>query len=453
MKYVKVRKELAFILSPLLLLIGVLLFCFFPHLISHFFYAFWLCTACVIFLVITPYGNKRLAQNAADMAQRLRWRYWFLCILLLEITLIGVYAGIAHISGTLFPINTPVQSSLFSTTLYAELVHFGLFPWTVYALIAVGMGVLAYCEQTNAFFSNLLKPFTQQEPQETVSLIVNIGMRRFTLFSVGITFMLMTLLLVSLFLSPSKFIVHGFHPAALLMTLILLVVSFTANAKKIMNRLFSHRIPTALIFPAFIITLGFILLILSVVTTGLSKRATVETPPAIIINWVQYHWHTAWSFFSVMWWCSLTPIVAAFIIRVSKGYSIRAILMAVLALPVALCLFFIFQLNFTLFSFSSFVINILSLISFFILFPLLINHNNSSSAIVAYFPKNGVIKHRDEQPFFQRVVQIALTALYFYLVIGMNGLSLFIFAPNYFSLLTLLFSGCAIIKNTLLCKE
>src|SRR3990167_6410875 len=140
MKYIKARKDIALIVGPLLLLIGILLFCFCPQHVLTFFNVFWLCCALAIFLIITPYGNKRLQNKAISGTAPLRWSYWFFSILLLEITLIGLYLGISNIAGNLFLVNTTLHPTLFLVSTKTELLHFGLFPWSLYAIIAVGMG-------------------------------------------------------------------------------------------------------------------------------------------------------------------------------------------------------------------------------------------------------------------------------------------------------------------------
>lgn len=449
MKYIKARKDLVFILNPLLLLSGILLFCFFPHAIVAFFYSFWFYTACALFLIVTPFGNKRLAHNAENATQRLPWQRWFFCILLLELALIGVYGGIAFLNGDLFPINTPVNTHLFSESLRTELLHEGLFPWTLYALIAVGMGVVAYCEQTDAYFSALIKVFTKQEPRGTISVIINTSARRCTQFAVSITLMFMTLLFISLFLPLPLHVAHGFQTIALISTLILLFAAYSKKAKEYSDRIFSRRFPTALSFPVFCVILGFIMLILTVIVAKLTQNSSTQAMPDIIKRWIEYNHSTAWSIFSALWWICLTPSVCSFITRVSKGYKIRHILLGVLALPAAIAFCFIFSntVHFSAITFSLMAIKIISLVSFLILLPLLVNNTHISNAILAYFPKNGIGKTRDQQPFFRAIVQFCILSLYFYLVIGMNGLSLFLFAPNYTILVGLLFVVCAIIKN------
>ena len=133
-----------------------------------------------------------------------------------------------------------------------------------------------------------------------------------------------------------------------------------------------------------------------------------------------------------MWWISLTPLACNFILTISQGYRIREMILAVLFLPV---IFFIFHTALNSFFFNAItlhplIIKLFSLIAFLIVLPILINHKNSSNAIMSYFPKNGVIKPRDHQRFFFSITQLVFFGLYFYLVIGINALGLLLVSMN-----------------------
>jgi len=450
MKYIKARKDLIFIVNPLLILAGILLFCYYSHAIIACFYAFWIATACVLFLIVTPLGNQRLAQNAEDAAKRLPKHQWFFCILILELAMLGVYGGITLINSDILPINGSIDPHLFVNSLHTQLLHEGLFPWNIYALIAVGMGVLVYREQTDAYFSQLTQLFIAQNSQNVWGLIVDIGARRLTLFALSSTLLFTTLFFISFILSPKIHLATGFQTSALLTTLVLLMLTFTQTAKQYINRIFSRHVSTMLSFPVFCAVLGLILLILSMLTAGLTQQTTAQTPPLLITQLIHFNEHTAWTLFSTLWWICFTPLVCGFIARVSKGYQIRTVLIGVLALPILISVFFM-GVNHGYFSaihFSDTLTKIMILVSFLILLPMLVNQHNTSNAIMSYFPKNGIMKHRDTQPFFQRTVQLTIALLYFYLVIGINGISLFIFAPNYCSMLIVLITSLAIIKHS-----
>ncbi|OGT32722.1 MAG: hypothetical protein A3C44_00405 [Gammaproteobacteria bacterium RIFCSPHIGHO2_02_FULL_39_13] len=437
MKYIKARKDFVKTIHPLLLLLGFLLFCFFPNIVLNSFYGFWLATGCAVWLILASLGNQRLAYDTDDVATRLSFSQWITCILLLQLTLFGVYWGMCFVSGELFVINTSIHSQLFSHSISSFLIQHGLFPWSLYAMIAVGMGVLSYKKEINAYFSNILFSLFKQDPQESWGMIINISARRCTLLGLSIIILFMTFLMIAFFVPLKNYIAFGFKPMTLLTTVILLLLSTTQFIKKYFSRIFSRSIPTALSFPVFALLFGLAILILS----GISHEATLRenvaqqpvAAPDIITLWIQYHWQTAWMLFSMLWWLSLTPIMASYLTRISKGYRIRDVLLGVLAPPFVIALFLHFSqyLQTALFTFPPLAIAVIAFISSLILLPLLVNHHYSSNAIHAYFPKRGEIKPRDHQPFFEKMAQLVVVFSYFYLVIGINGVSILFVSLNY----------------------
>ncbi|MCX7121106.1 MAG: BCCT family transporter [Gammaproteobacteria bacterium] len=448
MKYKKPRQDLIYVLNPILALGGLLLFCFFLNDIPCVFYAFWFATAVALFLILSPFGNIRLAKNSDGDAQRLPWQQWIFCILLLELTLLGAYLGVCFINGQALLIYTPNNPILFSQTIQTELLHYGLFPWSLYAIIAVGMGVLAYRQNTHAYFSNLLKPLTEDEPDETLGLIINVSVRRCTFFAIGISLLFMAMLFVSLFLPLGQYIVHGFHIPALITSLIFICASFSTSIKRYMRQFFSLQKSTALSFPVFSLLLGLAILILGIVATQLTKKAAPPALSSLIRHWINFNHTSSWSLFSVFWWLFFIPLACGFIARISKGYKIRQILIGILALPVLITIYFLYasQLNMN-FSLSPATTKIMSLVSFLILLPLLLNQSTVSQAIEAYFPIDGIAKHRDQSAFFEKTIQLTFVFTYLYLVIGINALSLFFFVLNALFATSMILIPIAIVKN------
>ncbi|OGT48798.1 MAG: hypothetical protein A3E82_08285 [Gammaproteobacteria bacterium RIFCSPHIGHO2_12_FULL_38_11] len=448
MKYVKPRRDLIFIINPLTSLISFLLFCFYLKYIPYTFYAFWAATAAALFLILLPLGNTALSENADESAQHLPWQQWFLCILLLELTLLGSYSGICFINGEALPINISENSMLFSQTLQAELWHYGLFPWSLYAVIAVGMGFLAYRQNTHAYFSNLLNPFIKHNTKGTLGLISNICMRRCTLFAISLSFIFIALLFISLFLPLTEYIAHGFQTAALIVTLIFLAASLSNTLKKMASRIFAKSIAAATSFTLFCILLGLIILILSMIATNRAQNSINPAIPSLIQHWINFNNTATWSIFSTFWWIFWTPLACAFIARVSKGYKIRHIIIGILILPIMLGLYFKYAVQFNItVEFPPTIIKILSLVSFLILLPLLLNHSTRSQAVESYFPAQGIAKYRDQTSFFEKIIQLTFIFLYLYLVIGINGPSLFSFTLNCLAFISLIFTPLAILKN------
>lgn len=440
MKYLKSRKDLIFIVNPILVAMGVAFTLTIPAILITFFRVFWIAIFFALFFIVTRHGKKRLAHNEDDVALKMPFFPWFLNIILVELCLLGMYLGISVVCGELLPVNVATHSHLFLNTLTQQLLNNGLFPFAIFALITVGMGTLAYNKRENAYFSALLKPITHHDVQQTLGLIINTTMRRATMMSLSVLLFFMMLLMISLILPPDIHLPHGFQPIALLVTLIIFFFIHTKIAKHYIAKLFSRHIPTLISFPLFCAGLAFIILFITAITGATAQTLTPQPAPEFIQHWIQFNWQHTWTLFSNVFFLMLTPLLCAHFTQLSRGYRVRSVMLGVLVLPVGLVIFILLSsaLHWPMMVLSLHTIKIISLISFFILLPLLCNHRQSSYAILAYFPKEGAIKTRDHQPFFKRVAQWTVIYFYFYLVIGMNGLGLFLFVSNFFVTIILL---------------
>lgn len=457
MKYIKPNNHLIYIANPLFFLLGIYLFWHYSLYIPTVFKAFWITVLLALLLIITPRGSIYLSLNHDEIAKRISRTHWFFRIILLELVLLGSFAGICLVSGQILPIEAPTHFSLFSQFIKNTLIV-GLFPWPLYALITVGMCVLAYRKQIDAYTSNLLEPFLNnplsKKQKEIFSLIVNVGARRCTIFIFGISMMFLAFLEMSLLISLKKHLIYGFQTPALITTLMLFLLVYSKKVKQYINRFFSRKITTALGIPLFCLMFGMSIFLINTLTTGSIQNISADntTIPPLIQSIVQMNWQTSWIIFSYLWWLCLTIPVCSYFADISKGYRIREVILSINVLPIIIGLSILFlnhhPINWS-FMISPELIKILALISFFILLPLLINHQTSSNVIMAYFPKNGIIKHRDHLPFFQKTIQTATISLYFYFVLGMNGLSLLLFAMMYLIVIISLITAIAVVKNIL----
>lgn len=429
MDYTKPRKDLIFLVNPLLFILGFILFFFCDNYFYFLHYLFWIITVCAIALVITPLGNRRLGD--AETTTRVRWQTWLSSIILIEAAMLGVYFGIAYLCGTIFPINSEVNPSLFSASLNFFLKNCGLFPWTLYAVIAVSMGITAYREKKDAYFSALLNPILKMKEQNTLGLIANVGARRSTTMALSITLLFFALLLVSLVLSPHIHLITGFTYPALLTTLFFLSTLYMQHTKKIIYRLFAKQIPSFVAIPAFSLLFAALLLLVNLLLQHDNQMQ--PTAPNIIQQWIHYPQDKAWFIFSIMWWVCFTPLLSIFFIKLSRGYRVRDVILGVCALPILLMLFFYMQTSLQLSAITPTALldKLIPLISFIIFLPAVMNHARASEIVLSYFPKDGVTKHRDYLPFFFRIIQLMLMAFFIYFVVGINALSFLLFSCNF----------------------
>ncbi|OGT63677.1 MAG: hypothetical protein A3J38_06125 [Gammaproteobacteria bacterium RIFCSPHIGHO2_12_FULL_45_9] len=445
MKYLTFNTKIAYILNPFLFLLGAIIFFCLPFLVLYSFYLFWIPLFITIYFFISPLGKKRLAHDSDDVALRLPLKQWLFAVVLLELLLLGMFLGIAYISGEAFNINTSTHPHLFVNTLRYLLTQYGLFPWAIYAVVGIGMGMLAYRDQTPAYFSTLLKPLSHQDVDGVYSLVANVGMRRLTLFGVAISMIFMALLMVSCVISLPAHIMNGFLPTTLVGTSFIVMCTLSKQLHYKINHLFSKHVAIFWEFLLYGISIALILLVLSVMVVGTwpSISQTFAVPP-VVTQWINYNWYTAWLFFSVLWWLFLTPLVGAFIARISRGHTVRIVLAGTMFLPIVLSVILLLPVHWP--ESNPMLIRSFALFSFLVALPTLINHKQFSNAIMAYFPKNGEIKPRDHHPFLKSLTQTIGGFLCVFLVIGINGISLLIFSATLVPAFIIVFTTMAIVK-------
>lgn len=449
MKYIKPRHDIALIINPIHLIIGFILFSSFSLAVLDFFQAFWICVVCCLILIFSSLGNHILAENKNHVGKKMRWPTWLLCIVSIEIGLYLIYAGISLLCGKLFLINTVSHDHLFVNSIKTQLLHYGLFPWGLYGLLAVGMGITAYHKKSDAFMSDIIKPITKSSSRQWIGLTANIAARRATIFGLSVTLMMMTFLLLSIFISLPAHIPYAFYPAALLTSLVLLTLALTNKLKYYTGRIFSRAIPIQFSIPVVTALLALLILATGIFISGLGSLFSKPIEPPLISKWIALDWKTSWMIFSVLWWAFLAPMIASLFARISHGYSVRNMLIATLIFPLCMTLYLHMHASSQIFSFSSETISILSVIAFFILFSILLQHDYVGCVANAYFPKFGIKKNRDSLPFFHLTLQFTLITSYLFLVIGINAISLLLFVTVFLLLLILLLAAIAIVKSAI----
>lgn len=433
MKLTKQNKFLL-LLNPVLILIGALIFIHFPTKLFYGFYLFWLPVIPVLALIFSPLGAKRL-RHAASTQKQLPWQSWFCSIALLELLIMGGYFAITLICGNALPVNTPIHTNLFVAS-FTQLLHTGLFPWTLYAVIAVSMGYLAYHCEKDAYFSAFFKSNKNETTEPALNAFLNVGFRRAAIFATSLLFLFSTLSLTQFLLPLALHVTHGFQACAILTTTALLILAVSDFAKKYQEKLFARQVPTYFSIPMFCISLGLLCVALGTMIHGIYPNIHT-TIPALAAAWIQYNWQTAWNVFTFLIFIALTPLICSTIARISFGYRVREILIGVLALPIFICILFSFKsADFLNQVPPTFFVSVLCALALLLLTLLLINHRTISNSIFAYLPANGIIKHRESQVFFKDITRMTVINLFLYLTIGVNGLALFLFAMMFILFLT-----------------
>jgi len=418
MEYAKAHPKLLYGFSLIAAIVGFLLIAFATPYVVDAYYAHWLVLAVVITLCASPFGNHKLAANASEKPRHDVW-HWLLCLFLLELSLFFIFLGMTLVYLHWLPVTTTSHPFAIGQTLTALLEYDGLLPWAIYALYAGRLGFISYVKNEEAYSGDLILPLLNKKPGSLFSTVLNIQARSATFTVIATTFAFMTLLIAVIITPRSMPLLTGFHGKTLIIVLALILLGFTPPFKKILKALLNPKIPL-FISTTTTLTLFAILIWLLNVFFGHIGQAPIKIPD--IIQWLERkNPNTLWIIFSAAWWIGWTPLIAAHIAKLSRGYRIRSIMLATLILPLLFTLLIIeFPAVSRSFQHFPLTVSIVALIAFVYLLAILTEKTVLPMMIRNYLPKRDLYKRRDHYFYFRKLFQIMLMVIYLYLPAGIS---------------------------------
>ncbi|MBS0352105.1 MAG: BCCT family transporter [Proteobacteria bacterium] len=291
----------------------------------HVFKFHWLSLAAVLIICFSPLGNKKFGTDQG-VQKRYQWWSWLWQVFFLQGCLGAIFFGILVTCAIKVPVLTPAQPQLLQNSWYQLLISQGLFPWAVVGLLAITFSFWSYQKNQDAYFASLIKTLNQKA---LIEIIINFFGRCSTVFVYCSTLCLLGLLWAS-FIGNLPIAV-GFALAPLITSLILLLFTLSKLYRRTINKLFSQGLP---LFIALFFWVIFFAVAIWLVNGFVILVAHSQFPaPKLLSYWLKQPWTKLGLIFINSWWLLWTPITAITIARISRGYSVRSILLAILILP------------------------------------------------------------------------------------------------------------------------
>ncbi|AAO91142.1 BCCT family transporter [Coxiella burnetii] len=423
MKTFQARYKLLFplVLSGVIATI-VLSYWFLPAVLA-FYKVYWLFIFVAAIVVLTPLGNRRLG----EMPPSKKLPHWILQVLIFEISLLAVFWGICVLVGLKMPLFSEAQPQLFTQTLSYLSTQLGIFSWAAIAVIACAMGTVSYRQQQDAYLSTTLRPLLRTQPNSAFELIVNALPRTATLFAFSGTFALYVLLIAGILVPQPLSSLTGLSLLSGIF-FFLLVILTTNNFIKRKIYLFTINIRMPLLFRliCFLLLLTLLVIVLSLfLGSTFEKRPSM---PGVVHAFLRHGWISNWRLFAIFWWLSWTPITAIFIAKLSRGRSLRSIILTVCALPMVLGILS-YNDYLPLDKIPIWLSIVIALMGLFIFLAIISPDYAFDSIMQTYLPKPGVIKYRASDRFLINIFQFSALMICIYLATGivLLGLLFFIF--------------------------
>lgn len=409
------------------ILIAILLTYYFTPQILYFSKTYWIFTSTAALIVLTPLGNTRLISNKNEKPNK-KLHVWILQIIILELSVLSIFWGICLFT----------EKSFFSSTMLNFYFDLGVFPWTVIALLASSFGIVSFRLCKDAYLSTTLYCILPTKPDSTFSILINSLPRVSTLLTFSSILAFYSLLIVKLIVPKLFSSLTGLSIISILFFFIYIFTSSRFVKHKIYQFTINFRLPL-------IIRICSLLLTLTSLITIFSLFLGNQNIPAEKINQFSSSSLLNWNLFAFCWWISLIPITGVFIAKLSRGYSVRSIILIVCIPPLLLSKITNYLPLQNIPQSSAILIAIIGLT----LFLLIVTPDYEFDSLMqTYLPANNRKKYRAVDRFLSTLLQFSGLVICLFLATKKNILfiTLLFFAFTFPLSLILLFLPIAIIK-------
>ncbi len=293
-----------------------------------------------LLLGLSPLGSIRL--GGADAKAEFSTFAWFSMLFGA-----GMGTGLMIWGGPepLYHFANPPLAGITSTTekslmaLHFTFLHWGLHPWAIYTLTGIAIAFFAFNLNKGLTFSGFLLPAEPGPLQQKLKTTIDLFTVLAIVFGVTATFG-MGILQVQ---GALQTLLH-IQPTPFLTTLLVITmtIAFLVSANKGIEK--GIKVLSSANFFLYLILLG------SIVVLGMQWidfGAVLQTVPAYLarlpglsVGWADYQsplWIKDWTAKYWSWWIAWAPFVGIFIAFISKGRTIRQLIMGSLFLPTLFC--------------------------------------------------------------------------------------------------------------------
>ncbi|MGM8227204.1 BCCT family transporter [Cellvibrio sp. ARAG 10.3] len=293
--------------------------------------------AFLIWIAMSRYGDVKLGGN--EQQPEYSTTTWFVMLFAAGIGTILMFWGVAeplsHFIKPPFVDVEPQTRDAAKTAMNIALYHFGLHTWTIFTLPAVAIGYFSYRKGLPMRISSVFYGVLGERIYGPIGWVIDIIALLGTLFGVAVSVGLGTLQLNS-----GLFYLFDFSVSSLSQMIIIAVITMVATASVALGldrgikRLSYLNIGLAISLLLFIWAVGPTLFITSGVVQNLGIY--MQNLPWMSL-WTEAYqgtsWQQSWTVFYWAWTISWAPYVGLFIARISKGRSIRQLVIGALGAP------------------------------------------------------------------------------------------------------------------------
>jgi choline/carnitine/betaine transport len=236
------------------------------------------------------------------------------------------------------------SDSTVGTALTTALFHWGLHPWSMYAIVGLSIAYGTYRKGRRQLISSTFIPLIGRRAEGPIGKLIDILAVFATMFGTAASLGLGALQIGS-GLEVLSWV--GEAGTFLLVAIVaLLTLAFVASAVSGISRgiqwLSNINMVLALTLAIFVFVVGPTVFILNLLPTTLGEYAaqiaTMSARSAASGDAATETWLSSWTIFYWAWWISWSPFVGMFLAHISRGRSIRQFIVGVILVPTSVSL-------------------------------------------------------------------------------------------------------------------
>jgi choline/carnitine/betaine transport len=232
-----------------------------------------------------------------------------------------------------------IGNSSVGTAMATSLFHWGLHPWSMYAVVGLSIAYGTYRMGRRQLVSSSFIPLIGRRAEGPIGKVIDILAIFATMFGTAASLGLGALQI------GSGITVLGWIGEAgtlLIATVVaVLTLAFVASAVSGISRgiqwLSNINMVLALLLAVFVFVVGPTVLILNLLPTTLgnylSQIGGMSARSAASGDAATETWLSSWTIFYWAWWISWSPFVGMFLARISRGRTIRQFVVGVILIP------------------------------------------------------------------------------------------------------------------------
>lgn len=287
----------------------------------------------MLFIGFSKFGNIRLGGYTAK--PEFKDLSWFAMMFSAGVGIGIFFYGIAE---PIYHLNIPdaLQSDSAFDSFKIMYLHWGFHAWSIYGLLAIGLGYFSYNKGLPFAMRSLFYPLLKEKIYGIWGDIIDTVATLAVLFGLAIS-----LGIGAKQINSGLNYVFGLTDAPNVQVIIIIVITLIATVSVVSGISRGIKwLSEANIYVSALLLLAITLIgptgyVLSTYLSGMGIyiRDFVNLGLFTAIESNDMSWQGAWTIFYWAWWISWAPFVGTFIARISRGRTIRQIALGVIALP------------------------------------------------------------------------------------------------------------------------